>query len=309
MPFTLALTHYTPMLAVHAASRRPRADLQAVATAAVVGLQTLWLGVFRDIRRALTLTALTQSLQASHILDTRALLDRIWWQHGEVPVRSLLPVLAVGEVEDAAAVLEPSVTAAVGQEVTFRSGLAETDHAIGAYVGTQVRLIGATTMQTVRGVLWTGWQASQAPAILARAIRAAFGLTPSQQRGIAALRERDWAVEHPTEAAHMAQVATEQALQRRAQTIAQTQSWTLTQMGQQMLWHQAVRGGAVQEDAMRRYWRVSGNERTCTRCLAIPPLNPDGVGIDQPFHSDEGPIMGPTLHPLCRCEVDYQVVA
>lgn len=43
----------------------------------------------------------------------------------------------------------------------------------------------------------------------------------------------------------------------------------------------------------------------CEICLSIPDMNPDGVGVDEPFESIDGPMDDPPdPHPACRCSVD-----
>jgi hypothetical protein len=41
----------------------------------------------------------------------------------------------------------------------------------------------------------------------------------------------------------------------------------------------------------------------CSICRAIPGMNPDGVGLHEPFQTPIGPIMHPAAHPACRCAV------
>lgn len=308
MPFTLVLRHHAAPRREHPAPPRRASSLAVVAAAAVPAFVTLWLGIFRDVRQALSPSALVAALQASHLLDARALLDTTWWEHGDGPARALLGVLALETVTDAAEAVTETVADLVGAPVEFRATLPEVEQDITTYIGNQLRLIGVTTLSTVHRVLGAGWQAADPPLQVARALRATFGLTPRQQRRLEGLATQLLASgqgrRHVTQTVAL---ATQQALRQRAEGIAQTQSWTLAQMGERLLWSQAVRTGAVAGDRVRRYWQVAGTERTCPRCLAIPGLNPQGVGVDEPFQVPGGSVWAPTLHTRCRCSVGYRV--
>jgi hypothetical protein len=312
MPFTLALTHRSrrqvQVLARHEQS--PSTVIETVTAAALPAFVTLWLGVFRDLREALPRAALEDALDAPQVLDTYTLLDQTWWVHGDGPARAMLMPLAFDVVAQAGEAMLPAISTLVEQSVAFQAGLPEVEQAVRTAVGQQVQAIGQTTLRTVRGVVWDGWQADVAAAPLARAVRAAFGLTPRQQRGLQAMRTRLLAQGTPGgQVATALATARQQALRTRAETIAATQTWTLGQMAQRLVVEQAARSGAVTAPQMRRYWRVAGGERTCVRCLAIPGLNPGGVGLHEPFRTPGGTIMEPTLHANCRCHVEYRVGA
>ncbi len=48
---------------------------------------------------------------------------------------------------------------------------------------------------------------------------------------------------------------------------------------------------------------MTPDDRLCPLCELVPDLNPDGVGLDEPFQTAAGPVMYPPAHPLCRCAV------
>lgn len=91
----------------------------------------------------------------------------------------------------------------------------------------------------------------------------------------------------------------------RAATIAQTESVRATNAGLRDAYRQAVENGQLPAEAVRRFWKVAMDERTCPVCLSIPERNPEGVGVDSAFDSIEGPQEDPPIHPNCRCEVEY----
>lgn len=91
----------------------------------------------------------------------------------------------------------------------------------------------------------------------------------------------------------------------RAQTIADTETVRAANLGLHDVYNQAVDEGVIPQEAIVRNWQVSLDEKTCPICLSIPDNNPDGVGIDELFDSDDGPVDDPPVHPNCRCSVEY----
>lgn len=102
---------------------------------------------------------------------------------------------------------------------------------------------------------------------------------------------------------------TERLISLRATTIARTETLAAANYGQLEGWRQAIDAGLLPEDS-RRFWIVTPSERNppCKICLEIPELNPDGVGMDEPFETSEGPVdYPPAPHPNCRCAVGLVV--
>jgi hypothetical protein len=91
----------------------------------------------------------------------------------------------------------------------------------------------------------------------------------------------------------------------RADQIATTEATRAAELGLYDAYGQAVDRGVFPDGAVTRVWKLDLDERTCDICLSIVDNNPDGVGQDEPFDSDDGPIDYPPVHPNCRCSVDY----
>lgn len=96
----------------------------------------------------------------------------------------------------------------------------------------------------------------------------------------------------------------------RAETFARTAALQAANDATQAAWEQAVTDGAVPLESVRRFWIVADDERLCPRCGgsghtdSIPELNPEGVGLFEPFQTPkDGLVMGPVIHPACRCVV------
>lgn len=94
-------------------------------------------------------------------------------------------------------------------------------------------------------------------------------------------------------------------LDYRANAIAQTESVRAANAGLHDAYSQAVDRGALPDEAVRRFWQTSMLENVCPICLSIPDLNPDGIGVDEDFQSDDGPIDDAPVHTLCACSAEY----
>lgn len=105
------------------------------------------------------------------------------------------------------------------------------------------------------------------------------------------------------------------AILHRSQVIARTESLRAVNLGNQALWIQAVDEGKIPEQNIRRFWIPTLDERLREAHRAIPQINSDGVGLNEPFQSPLGPIMFPTDPSAeaansinCRCTVMFRVV-
>ena len=92
-------------------------------------------------------------------------------------------------------------------------------------------------------------------------------------------------------------------LDYRASTIAQTESVRAVNQGLHDAYSQAIDRGALPDSAVRREWELG--DSPCPICESIPDNNPDGVGVDEEFDSDDGPVDDPPVHPNCMCSVSY----
>jgi hypothetical protein len=89
---------------------------------------------------------------------------------------------------------------------------------------------------------------------------------------------------------------------RRARVIARQETAKSAHYGQRQSWRQAQEQGAIPRD-VRRFWIVTPDDRLRDEHAAIPGLNPDGVGLDEPFDTPFGPVLDPPAEIGCRCSV------
>lgn len=84
--------------------------------------------------------------------------------------------------------------------------------------------------------------------------------------------------------------------------------------GAQLAWQQQVSAGKVDAQTVTRFWHHAHDGRVREAHIQIPLMNPDGVGLNEPFQSPLGPIMypGDPAAPLeltanCRCVLTYRL--
>lgn len=92
-----------------------------------------------------------------------------------------------------------------------------------------------------------------------------------------------------------------QLLKRRALVIARTETIDAAAAGQLEFYEASVRAGLLDVTRARKRWVVTPDDSLCPTCRAIPGLNPEGVGLREPFQTPAGPKQRPTAHVQCRC--------
>jgi hypothetical protein len=87
----------------------------------------------------------------------------------------------------------------------------------------------------------------------------------------------------------------------RAETFARTAAMQAANEASAIGWREAIAQGAIPATEVKRYWVVAQDERLCKVCAPIPSMNPDGVGLDEPFMTPKGPMRSAPAHANCRC--------
>lgn len=80
---------------------------------------------------------------------------------------------------------------------------------------------------------------------------------------------------------------------QRANTIAQTESMGAVSAGADHAWQQAVVSSGLPPENFKRFWISTNDNRTRPDHVAIPHLNAEGVGMNEPFKYPGGTIMRP----------------
>jgi hypothetical protein len=185
-------------------------------------------------------------------------------------------------------------------------------------------------IEFIRTIISTGYKQGLTTMQQSRAIREAIGLRPGHAdaplrfaqelrdgKAAAATRRRLSAVDKAMIRKRIADGTVDEAfiaemqdrytfslLNRRAQDIARTETAKAANEGKRISWRQARDEGLLPE-GVRRIVIVTPDERLRDTHAAVPEMNPDGVGLDEPFDTPWGPQMGPPwpADPYnCRCD-------
>jgi hypothetical protein len=226
-----------------------------------------------------------------------------WQDDVEQPARMLLPPLWGEVFQQVSMLVAPEMTAVAGQPVQMLP-LPETQQALLEQTGRHIAAVTSTTLLGLRHLFRSGRLAGLSLAAQAHRVQQALGLTPAQIRQLGQAQAR-WQQDGRSAAAM--QTATEEAVARglshRLRGIAQTQAYAAVNLGQRQAMTQAAQTGPQGIMGVRRYWYLG--PRPCDICRAIPGMNPQGVALDERFHTPDGPVMDPPMHPACMCGADY----
>jgi hypothetical protein len=273
-------------------------------------LRTVWATVFSDYKADLDTDAMRAALRSRNILDVERLIAPAWRQVSDA-VRLPLELLLRETASRSAEAVLPATEATLGAEIAVQFGVVvpEALTAIETYAGTQIVGIGETTLRNVRAVIRSGFEEGRSMTQMMRDLEAFVGLTPRQTEALEALRQR-LLDSGKTRAQAQAQVdrAARRALQLRVENIARTESMYASNYGAHALLEQGVRQGTLDPERVKRHWLTSPDERLCPQCRPVPSLNPQGVGLHEPFQTPLGPVLFPPLHPQCRCTTNTRIV-
>lgn len=279
--------------------------LKRLALGLVPTLTTLWGTLLRDLRADVSREDLDDALAVAHDLDAEQVLTDAWQTHVDQEARRVFPVLFADLWQDVGDALKPERQAVSGGALFPLMDTATEQHEHQAYLGGQLFDLWLTTLLSFRQATRRSRQTAGTATAQAAMVAQTVGLTPRQSRSIDAAAQ-EWQDEGLSAATSQqrTQDATSQALALRVRGIAETQAFGMVNLTQRLVMQQTAEAAGA---TVLRFWTITDDDRLCDRCAAVPGLNPDGVGMQQPFQTPEGPVMDPPLHSLCRCDVDYNM--
>lgn len=204
---------------------------------------------------------------------------------------------------------------------------------INKYIPTNIKEITDTTRDAITSTLRQGTSNGDTPQTMARYIKDTigltgaqakavinyrkqleaksnlYGMTPAQQRLIG-IRDQQIIGRHLREG-HLTKDKIDEMVTRyrknlvklRAETIARTESFRAVNEGRHLAWKKSVSDGLIKEGDIVRKWVTARDDRVRPNHAAIPRMNKDGVGINEPFNTPTGKIMNPPYGVNCRCAV------
>src|SRR5215471_18408117 len=310
MPLLLHLTH-TPRLDLTVyATTEPWRVLHAQAGKLEGQLQTLWDSVFSDLQDSLDVATLAQAL-AHGPLAAEHTAWSAWHAVTQAQTRAQLLALLQGAAGRISEALMPGLGQLLhAPALRFDVPTPDMTHYIEQYVGQQLVDVTQTTLANIRGVVRDAVAEGRTVQQTARALRPLIGLTPRQTRAVEALRQRlTEEGQSPAQVQREVELAAARGLRLRAQQIARNESMNIAQEANYQLNVQAQVEGWLPGD-QKRTWLITDDTRLCPNiCKPIPEMNPNGVGLTEPFETPIGPVMRPPAHLLCRCSTNLAMSA
>ena len=188
----------------------------------------------------------------------------------------------------------------------------------------QVTAISGTTRRSVNDAIVGAMREGVGAKPLARHLESLIGLTPGHAKAVDRLF-RSFDLDDPGQVRQALKVAGRKAdklLRWRAETIARTETIRAANMGQQLVWDQALDDGLLLIGA-KKVWMATGDDRTCQICAV---LDGETIEVSGEFKVVERaiafirrgdmftvqtttPLPRPTTtrtppaHPRCRCTI------
>lgn len=211
---------------------------------------------------------------------------------------------------------------------------------------TRIVEITEQTREAVRAILHTGFVEGIPAPKMARVIRNSVGLTTKQAQAVYNFRrqletgmigngkapwDRRLSASERAQARNMFYQASEgkpapvkqidaivdryheSLVNRRSRNIARTESTRAFGAGKTAIWDEATRRGYLDPSTTRRRWIITPDERLREEHAAVPGMNKNGVGLNEPFMTPIGPVMGPResgdpgFDVNCRCDVYLEI--
>lgn len=301
------------------------------------------LAAFESIRDALSLSELETLLRERPGQVVRMV--------ESLPIENLLA--PAGAEIAAAAFVGAELTAALqapvrnpqGQAINFVFNVA--NPRVGPYAerisARRVREVSEGVRSVIRDIVRTEVVAGVNPRDTARRIRGSIGLTARQERAVTnfrrmleqgdpsaldrALRDKRFdgsirrAIAGDKELSQaqidkMVNRYRERYIKYRSEVIGRTEAIRAISGGADEYIRSQIDAGLIDARQVRREWQPTRDGRTREAHIAIPRMNPEGVGLDEPFASPLGPIRFPA-DPLtdpansiqCRCAVTIRVLS
>lgn len=210
---------------------------------------------------------------------------------------------------------------------------------VSEYLPTMIREVSEASQRAVQDAVLRGFREGRPLPTIARDVRDVVGLTSKQGRAVTNFRRQleEGALDagKPPLTRRLSAVERRQAHQiwaaggegrtkrvdalvdryreslvnRRAKDIARTEVHRAHLEGQEELWRQAEERGLIDPAVTRRFWVITPDTRLRDSHAAVPAMNPNGVGLHEPFDTPVGPVMAPGksgdpgFDINCRCTV------
>lgn len=315
-------------------------------------IQAEFLKGVEALRGKIDLAAIVKMLEAGQVGEAIAAVSAEMVANSLGPVGVAISNAAITAGQEAAKVIG-QLKHLHNLEVVFRATNPATTQHLHAYEMSLIREMTTQALDNVRRVITDGMLEGRHPDDVARDVRQHIGLTRYQSRVVQNYRRNLENLHHENASERAAAragargralrdkrydglvervIRQEKALTKeqidslvsryegrwlkyRSETIARTEAIRALNTGNQEAWRQSSAEGMFSGGRVRRDWVYTHDARTRSWHRNIPALNKKGVGLEEPFKSDLGPIMypgDPNAQPAntinCRCTVVFKYI-
>lgn len=329
-----------------AASRTARNDLYAALNSLEPRIARAFLQAIKSIRSSVTLKRLSELMERR---DINGVVDLIGADKISNLLRgqglALDDKSLQDELIDAFRTGGKAAQRQLPKSVSLQASLNITDpqavRFINEYIPSLIREVSGEAQRAVQSAVLRGFEEGRTGMQIAREIRDSIGLTQAQQEYVANFRRqletgklggatppfdrrlsateqaqaRSIMINGPKSQAQIDKLVSryyDSLVNRRAQTISRTEVHRAFTEGQKETWRQAQDRNLINEQETRRVWIVTPDERLREDHRAIPRMNPNGVGLNEPFQTPFGEIFSPA-DPVpelinCRCTIALEFI-
>ena len=166
----------------------------------------------------------------------------------------------------------------------------------------------ADQQRVIRDIITDGFENQLTRGVVSRRIVATgLGLNRQQARSLAHYREQLASLgTEPRLLVKRVQRYRDRLVRQRSATIARTELMRASNMGQQLLWDNAVKAGRLDPSRVRKRWILTPDDRLCPFCREMANVT---AALQGDFsHPKFGQVPTPPLHPQCRCAVGLERV-
>jgi len=151
--------------------------------------------------------------------------------------------------------------------------------------------------EVVRAFVATGYARGARPEEIAQHLKTVVGLTERQQAAVDNFADQEGVTDAQIERYAKKQLA------YRVENISRTENRTAVEQGRLAEWAQAKDDGELPAGA-RKVW--SSSPASYRLCEACEEMDGQSAALDEDFHSEDGDVDAPPLHPQCRCTMTLE---
>lgn len=251
-------------------------------------------------RNQIDYARLFDNLLGNNISAAMSIVERAWMDTENELITKLEPELS--QVAEEAFSATTKVQIGATSSILFgNASLRVAQEWARVRIGEWITQIGQTERDAIRQVILDGMRKGMGAEAIARDIRRFIGLTKPQADTITRLRATMEQASIPGRKMEDALAKrARRMIRERATVIARNETLIASKAGSRLAWMEAAGRGDIDLNTARRFWVITPLD-SCSRCLPIPGMNPEGRRLDEPFMTPRGALMSPHVHIQCRC--------